>query len=214
MINDFDDLVDLQTLALHCLSPEPSAYVLRTIEIKEKKSKCLLSSSLLLFSLFYFIFIFFNKRFSFAEMMTKFNQGMYAKMRAKKNKPLSNLGKKRLHVVEKGASVAPPALVIEPTRTASPATSVEEITPLQKKQRVDDKGRDKADSHSSSVFDDASLALVRAQEAFTTKELRVFFCMSFNKVGGHIHKLVQVVYLCNFTLFFFFFLYHPKCWIF
>ena len=138
--------------------------------------------------------------------MTKFNQGMYAKMRAKKNKPISNLGKKRLHVVEKGASVAPPAPVIEPTRTASPATSVEEITPLQKKQRVDDKGKDKADSHSSSVFDDASLALVRAQEAFTTKELRVFFCMSFNKVGGHIHKLVQVVYLCNFTLFFFLFL--------
>ena len=49
-IEDFDDLVDPQTLALHCLSPEPSAYILRTIEIEEKKSKYLLNSSLLLFS--------------------------------------------------------------------------------------------------------------------------------------------------------------------
>ena len=34
---------------------------------------------------------FFLKCFSFAEMTTKFNQEMYAKMRAKKNEPLSNL---------------------------------------------------------------------------------------------------------------------------
>ena len=39
-IDDFDDLVDPRTLALYCLSLEPSAYVLRTIEREEKKSKC------------------------------------------------------------------------------------------------------------------------------------------------------------------------------
>ena len=37
-IEDFDDLVDLQTLTLHCLGLESSAFVLHTIEIEEKKS--------------------------------------------------------------------------------------------------------------------------------------------------------------------------------
>ena len=40
-------------------------------------------------------------------MMTKFNQGMYARMRAKKNEPLYNLGAKAVRVVEKGVSVTP-----------------------------------------------------------------------------------------------------------
>ena len=39
-INDFDDLVYPQTLARHCLGLEPSAYVLRATEIKEKKNEC------------------------------------------------------------------------------------------------------------------------------------------------------------------------------
>ena len=40
-IYNFDDLVDPQTLAFYCLGPEPSAFVLRNIEIEEKKkSKC------------------------------------------------------------------------------------------------------------------------------------------------------------------------------
>ena len=57
-IEDFDNLVNPRTLAFHCLGPKPSAYVLRTIEIEEKKSKFLLNSSLLLFSssfLFFFL---------------------------------------------------------------------------------------------------------------------------------------------------------------
>ena len=116
-IDDFEDLVYPRTLALHCLGPELSAYVLCIIEIEEKKSKCLLSSSLLLFSSF-FSFSFFNKCFSFTEMMMKFNQGMYKKMRAKKNEPLSNLRRKVVRVVEKGVSVTPSPPVTEPTRTA------------------------------------------------------------------------------------------------
>ena len=39
-IEDWDDLVDPRTLAFYCLGPEPSAYVLRNINIEEKKSKC------------------------------------------------------------------------------------------------------------------------------------------------------------------------------
>ena len=34
-------------------------------------------------------------------MTTKFNQEMYARMKAKKNEPLSNIGQRRLKVVEK-----------------------------------------------------------------------------------------------------------------
>ena len=40
-------------------------------------------------------------------MMMKFNQGMYAKTRAKKNDPLSNLGKRTVCIVEKGVSITP-----------------------------------------------------------------------------------------------------------
>ena len=80
---------------------------------------------------------------------------MHAKMRSKKNEPLSSIGKTTVRVVEKGVSVTSPASVIEPSRTASLATSVEEITPLRKKPHVDDKGKDKVDSRSSTVFYDA-----------------------------------------------------------
>ena len=166
-IDDFDDLVDPRTLALHYLGPEPFSYVLRTIEIEEKKSKYLLNSSLsfpfsVFFPFFYFYFYFFNKCFPFAEMTTKFNQAMYAKMRVKKNEPFSNLENMVVHVVEKGVSVTLATPVTESMRIASSATFVEEIIPRLKKQRVADKGEDKADSCSSSIWDDAGLALMRA----------------------------------------------------
>ena len=138
-------------------------------------------------------------------MTKKFNQGMYAKMRGKRNEPLSSIGKKMVRVVEKGVSVTPPVLVTKTSRMASPATSIEEITPIWKRPRVEDKGKDKADSRLSSIFDDASLALSKAQESFSAEELRVFSGVPSHKiVGRHIHKLVQVLCLCNFTFFFFF----------
>ena len=40
MIEDFDNLMDPLTLAFYFLGPESSAFVLRNLEIKEKKSKC------------------------------------------------------------------------------------------------------------------------------------------------------------------------------
>ena len=45
-IESWEDLVDLRTLAFYCLGPDPSAYVLRLIEIEGKKSKVLGSSVL------------------------------------------------------------------------------------------------------------------------------------------------------------------------
>ena len=38
-------------------------------------------------------------------MTTKFNKDMYAKMRSKKDEPLSNIRKKGVHVTGKGPSV-------------------------------------------------------------------------------------------------------------
>ena len=87
---------------------------------------------------------------------------MYAKMRTKKNEPFSNLGKRVVRVMEKGVFVTLATPVTKTTRTASPATLVEEITLRLKKQRVADKGKDKANSRSSSVWDDAGLTLTRA----------------------------------------------------
>ena len=40
-------------------------------------------------------------------MTTKFNKDMYAKMRSKKDKPLSSIGKKGVRVMGKGPSVTP-----------------------------------------------------------------------------------------------------------
>ena len=64
--------------------------------------------------------------------------------------------------MEKGVFVTLATPVTKTTRTASPTTLVEEITLRLKKQRVADKGKDKANSRSSSVWDDAGLALTRA----------------------------------------------------
>ena len=82
---------------------------------------------------------FFNECFPFAGMTTKFIQGMYARIRAKKNEPLSNLGAKTVRVMDKGASVTPATLATpgtKTTRTASSATLVEEIPliPLRNKR--------------------------------------------------------------------------------
>ena len=70
-----------------------------------------------------------------------------------------------------------------------------------------DKGKEKANSHSSSsVWDDTGLALTKAQDTFTIEDLKLFSGMPSNKlVGCHVHKLVQVMYLCIFTFSFLFF---------
>ena len=99
---------------------------------------------MLILLLFFFSFF---KCFPFAGMTTKFNQGMYAQMRAKKNEPLSNLGTKGVRVMEKGIPVTtatPSILAVELVRTASPTTSIEEVPPQRsKRQRIEDKQKKK-----------------------------------------------------------------------
>ena len=158
-------------------------------------------------------------------MMTKFNQDMYAKMRSKKNEPLSDLGKRTVRIVGKGPLVTPAVLDTRTMRTASSATSVEEIaTPISKKPRLADKGKEKADSLPSSVWDNAGLVVEMEHKVITIEDLKVFSGMPSNKVvARHIHKFVQVIYLCNFNPFLFLFLlllfFRPegfnmffKCW--
>ena len=102
----------------------------------------------------------------------------------------------------------------EMVRTASPATSVEEITPQRnKRQQTRDKQKKKADSRSSSIWDDAGVALAWAQDTFTIEEMKVLSGVSTDEdVGRHLHKLVQVlVQTYLFPLCFFFFSFWCEC---
>ena len=131
-------------------------------------------------------------------MMTKFNKDMYAKMRSKKDEPLSSLEKKVVRVTGKGPSVTlvtsatPIVFAVETVRTTSPATSVEEIpTPSSKRLRVSGKEKEKADSHLSTVWSDGGLAVDRAHGLVTAEDMKVLNGVSFNVVANQqVHKLV------------------------
>ena len=138
------------------------------------------------FTFFIFYFFYFNKCFPFVEIMTKFNKDMYAKMRTKKDELLSSLRKRIVRVTGKGPSVTPTTFITpivsstETVRTTFPATSVEEIpTPASKRPRVTDKGKEKANSRSSSVWDDEGLAVERAHGAVTANSRATFILFLF-----------------------------------
>ena len=91
-------------------------------------------------------------------MMTKFNKDMYAKMRAKNDEPLSNIGKKAVRITGRGSPAVPVTLVtpvvsgVETMRTASPSTSIEELpTPASKQPRLLLKDKEKVDSRTSTI---------------------------------------------------------------
>ena len=141
----------------------------KTWTLKKKRvSVRLVHADLVALPFFLFLFFFFLifKYSLFAGMTTKFNQGMYARMRAKKNEPLSNLGTKGMQVMEKGIPVTtttPSIPAVESARTASLATSIKKIpSQRSKRQRTRDKQKEKVDSQSSSVWDDAGVAQARA----------------------------------------------------
>ena len=103
-----------------------------------------------------------NKCSLLAEMTTKFNKDMYAWMRNKKDKPLSTIGTKSVHITDRGAPILA-ALPSSPTPvtagTASPTPSVEELTPRNKRLRVGDKQKEKVNSRPSSNWDDAGVSI-------------------------------------------------------
>ena len=138
-----------------------------------------------LIPLYTLVFFFFYKCFPLVGITTKFNKDMYAKMRLKKDESLSNLGKRTVRITGKGPSATPSALVAptvtgtKVTRTGSPATYVEEIpTPTSKRSRLEGKGKEKADSRASSIWDDAELVVERAHGVVTAEDLKVFSSVS------------------------------------
>ena len=127
-------------------------------------------------------------------------------MRAKKDEPLSNIGKKTVRITGKGPSAVPATFVTpivssaETTRTTSPSTSVEVLpTPVSKRPCLSEREKEKADPRSSTIWSDERLAVDRAHGVVTVEDLKVFSGMPFNTVASrHIHRLVQVKSLCNF----------------
>ena len=137
-----------------------------------------------------------NKCSPLAEMMTKFNKDMYARMRNKKDESLSTIGAKSVRVTERGAPIlaALPSTLIPGTGgIALPTPSVEELTLSHKKPRIGDKQKEKVNSRPSSVWDDVRVAMVRAQDVFGANDLKVFLGVPADEVvRRHLHKLVQV----------------------
>ena len=131
-------------------------------------------------------------------MTTKFNQELYARIKAKKNEPFFNIDQRRVRVVEKekekevtdkGSST--PAS--EEGRVASLTISIEEIIPPSKKRRTGDKGKEKM---GASVWADVGMALARANKVVTPEEMKEISGMpSHEMVSRHVHKLIQVIFL-------------------
>ena len=140
-------------------------------------------------------------------MTTKFNKDMYTKMKAKKDKPLSSIGKKAVRITRRGSpavpvtSVTPVVSGAETTRTASPLTSIQELpTPASKRPRLSSKDKEKVDSRTSTIWSDERLAVDRAHGVITADDLKVFSRVPSNTgASRHVHRLVQV------RVFFFFF---------
>ena len=126
------------------------------------------------------------------------------KMRSKKDEPLSSIGKKGVRVMGKGPSVTPVTSAtpivsgVKTARTVSLTTSVKEIpTPSSKRSCLTVMEKEKADSSSSTVWDDEGLAMEKAYGVVTVKDLKAFSGVPFNVVANqHVHKLVQVKCSC------------------
>jgi len=149
-IDDFDELVDLWTLARHCLGPEPLDYILRAIDQEEKK--CELSELFYVRSSF-LLFLRINFTLLGAEMTTKFNKEMYAKTKGKKNEPLSAIGQRKLRITDKDKEKktvervsSTPALDLDEGQATSLGVSIEEVVHPSKKRNTGDKGKAKVGS--------------------------------------------------------------------
>ena len=124
-------------------------------------------------------------------MMTKFKKDMYAKMRSKKDEPLSSIGKKGVRVTGKGLLVTPVTSAtpivsgVETMRIAYPTTLVEEIpTPSSKRLRTSGREKEKANYHLSTIWSDGGLAMDRAHGIVTVKDLKVLTGVPFNVVAN------------------------------
>ena len=149
------------------------------------------------FFLFVFTCTIIDKCSLLAEMRTKFNKDMYARMRNKKDEPLPAIGTKSVCITDKGApilAVLPSSPTSVLARTGLPTSSVEELTPHNKRLKVGDKQKEKVDSRPSSIWDGAEVSVVKVQDIFNTNEMKVFSGVPADDVTRcHLHKLVQVI---------------------
>ena len=131
------------------------------------------------------------------EMTTKFNKDMYARMRNKKDEPLSTIGTKSIRITDRGAPILAAllsSLTSVPVRAVSPTPSVKELTPRNKRLRVGEKQKEKVDSRPSSIWDDAGVSVAKAQDIFSADEIKVFSRLPADDVvRRHLHKLIQVI---------------------
>ena len=96
-------------------------------------------------------------------------------------------------------SATPIVSDVKTARTVSPTTSIEEIPTPSKRPHLTVKEKEKADSRSSTVWDDEGLAVERAHRVGTAEDLKFFSDVPFNAVAyQHVHKLIQVKCLCIF----------------
>ena len=136
-------------------------------------------------------------------MTTKFKQEMYARIKGKKNKPLSSIGQRRLRVtdkekeketVERGSSTP----TLDEGRAASPGVSIEEVVLPLRRRKMGDKGKEKI---GISVWVDVGAAMARANELLTLEEMKeISDVPSQEIVSHHVHKLVQVTFFVLFFL--------------
>ena len=139
-------------------------------------------------------------------MTTKFNKDMYAKMREKKDEPLSNIGKKTMRIMGRGSPAVPATSITlvasgaETTSSTSPSTSIEELpTPASKRPRLSLKEKEKVDPHTSTIWNDERLAVDQAHGVITAEDLKVFIGVPSNTMASrHVHRLVQVRSSCDF----------------
>ena len=106
------------------------------------------------FFLFVFTCTIIDKCSLLAKMTMKFNKDMYARMRNKKDEPLSVIGTKSIRITDRGAPILmalPSSPTSIPAGVASPSPSVEELTPRNKRLRVREKQKEKVDSKPSSI---------------------------------------------------------------
>jgi len=133
-IDDFDELGDPHTLARHFLGLEPSDYVFCAIDREQRKCELFYVISSLL------LFLGINFSLPGAEMTTKFNKDMYAKIKGKKNEPLSTIGQRSLRITDKEKEKdtvervsSTPAPDLDGGQVASPSVSIEEVVRPSKK---------------------------------------------------------------------------------
>ena len=95
-------------------------------------------------------------------------------------------------------SATPIVSAVETVRTASPATSIEEIpTPSSKRLHMSGRERERANSHLSTVWSDGGLAMDRAHGVVMVEDLKALNGVPFNVVANQqVHKFVQVIHLC------------------